>query len=577
MTHLFEGLSVALATPFQPDASLDLEGFRRLVRHVVAGGVDVLVVLGTTGESPTLDDRERDLLIDACLEESNGRPVVVGAGSNDTRKAAALARRAQDLGAAGALIVSPYYNKPTPKGLVAHFAAVAEAAPGLPLIAYNVPGRTGVNITPAVLARLWENPQVVAVKESTANLAQIGEIARTLPEDRTLLSGDDNMALPAIAVGASGLVSVLANLVPAETKALVEAARRGDLGPGPAPALPPAPPDGRPVPGEQPHPPQDRPQAPGPRRGHPPPAPRPRRTRHRRPHGRNPRPGRPHPLRRSRLMNILAMNANELKQFFERSPEQVLSDPEAPHAHEALLEALESGRIRAAERGEDGVWRANAWVKRAILAGFRRSELTQMEGPGFPMFDKDAFPPRHFSLEDNVRLVPGGNAVRRGAHVAKGVVIMRPPTSTLAPTWTPGPWWTATPWWAAAPRSAPGSTSRRAPRSAASWSRRGAVPVVVEDETFVGGLVGLFEGIIVRRRAVLASGVIITGSTVIYDLVNSCELRREIPEGAVVVPGSRPASGGFAAKRGLCLSAPMIVKYRDDRTDAATCLEEALR
>ncbi|HWQ09574.1 MAG TPA: 4-hydroxy-tetrahydrodipicolinate synthase [Holophaga sp.] len=229
MTNLFDGLSVALATPFQPDASLDLDGFRRLVRHVVTGGVDVLVVLGTTGEAPTLDDRERDALIDACLEESQGRPVVVGAGSNDTRKAAALARRAQDLGAAGALIVSPYYNKPTPRGLVAHFAAVADAAPGLPLIAYNVPGRTGVNITPAVLARLWENPQVVAVKESTANLAQIGEIARTLPEGRTLLSGDDNMALPSIAVGASGLVSVLANLVPAETKALVEAARRGDL------------------------------------------------------------------------------------------------------------------------------------------------------------------------------------------------------------------------------------------------------------------------------------------------------------------------------------------------------------
>jgi 2,3,4,5-tetrahydropyridine-2-carboxylate N-succinyltransferase len=105
----------------------------------------------------------------------------------------------------------------------------------------------------------------------------------------------------------------------------------------------------------------------------------------------------------------------------------------------------------------------------------------------------------------------------------------------------------------------------------------GAVPVVVEDDCFVGGLVGLFEGIVVRRRAVLASGVVITGSTVIYDLVNSRELRKEIPEGAVVVPGSRPASGGFANKRGLQLAAPMIVKYRDERTDAATCLEDALR
>ena len=229
MNRLFSGLSVALATPFHEDFSLDLEGFRRLVRHVVEGGADALVVLGTTGEAPTLGETERDTLIETCLEEARGRSVVVGAGSNDTAKTAAHARRAQVLGADGVLVVTPYYNKPTPKGLAAHYAEVAAAAPGLPIIAYNVPGRTGLNITPAILARLWENPQVVAIKESTANLAQIGEIARTLPEGKTLLCGDDNMALPAIAVGASGLVSVLGNLLPAEAKALVTAALRGDL------------------------------------------------------------------------------------------------------------------------------------------------------------------------------------------------------------------------------------------------------------------------------------------------------------------------------------------------------------
>jgi len=229
MTCLFTGLSVALATPFHDDLSLDLDAFRRLVRHVVAGRADAMVVLGTTGESPTVQDDERDVLVSACLEEARGRAVIVGAGSNDTRKAAALVRRAQALGADGALVVTPYYNKPTPRGLVQHFSAVADAAPGLPIIVYNVPGRTGLNLTPAVLARLWENPQIVAVKESTANLAQIGEIARTLPEGKTLLSGDDNMALPSIAVGASGLVSVLGNLVPAGAKALVDAARLGDL------------------------------------------------------------------------------------------------------------------------------------------------------------------------------------------------------------------------------------------------------------------------------------------------------------------------------------------------------------
>jgi 4-hydroxy-tetrahydrodipicolinate synthase len=229
MTHTFAGLSVALATPFRPDSTLDLDSYRRLIRHVVSGRADTLIVLGTTGESPTITDSERDTLIEVCLEESQGCAVVVGTGSNDTRKTAALTRRAQALGADGALIVTPYYNKPTPRGLVAHYAEAATAAPGLPIIVYNVPGRTGLNLTPAVLAQLWENPQVVAVKESTGNLAQISEIARTLPGGKLLLSGDDNMALPSIAVGASGLVSVLGNLAPAETKALVEAADRGDL------------------------------------------------------------------------------------------------------------------------------------------------------------------------------------------------------------------------------------------------------------------------------------------------------------------------------------------------------------
>ena len=222
------GLAVALATPFTASGEVDLPAFRRLVRHVVGGGVDTLVPLGSTGEAATLLDSERDALIEACLEESSGRPVVVGTGHNATRQAAAMTKRAQTLGAAGALVVTPYYNKPTADGLVAHYAALAEAAPGLPMIAYNVPGRTGLNVTPEVLARLWENPQVVAVKESSGNLAQIAEIARTLPLGKTLLSGDDNLALAAIAVGAAGLISVLGNALPREMTCLVAAARQGN-------------------------------------------------------------------------------------------------------------------------------------------------------------------------------------------------------------------------------------------------------------------------------------------------------------------------------------------------------------
>ncbi len=225
----FSGLSVALATPFTTAGDVDLPSFRRLVRHV-ATGADVLVVLGSTGEAATLLEAERDRLVVACLEEAGPSKVVVGTGHNATRQAAAWTHRAQELGAAGALVVTPYYNKPTPQGLVAHFAALAEAAPGLPLVAYNVPGRTGQNLGPETLARLWENPAVAALKESSGNMAQIVEIARTLPEGKQLLAGDDNLALPSIAAGACGLVSVLGNLLPREAKAWVEASRRGDLG-----------------------------------------------------------------------------------------------------------------------------------------------------------------------------------------------------------------------------------------------------------------------------------------------------------------------------------------------------------
>ena len=225
----FGGLCVALVTPFTPRGEVDLPAFRRVVRHVVEGGADVLVPLGSTGEAATLEEAERDTLVLACLEEARGRPVLVGTGHNATARAAAWTRRAQQLGATGALVVTPFYNKPTPAGLVAHFRACADAAPGLPLVAYNVPGRTGQNVTPAVLARLWQNEAVVAVKESSGNLAQVGEIAAALPAGKRLLSGDDNLALATIALGGAGLVSVLGNVLPRETKALVDAALAGRM------------------------------------------------------------------------------------------------------------------------------------------------------------------------------------------------------------------------------------------------------------------------------------------------------------------------------------------------------------
>lgn len=225
----FQGLAVALATPFTLTGAVDLPAFKRLVRHVVHGGVDFLVVLGSTGEAATLNDAERDALILACRDEAGGKPVVVGAGSSSTAQAASWSARAQYLGADGVLVVTPPYNKPTPSGLVAHYQAIADAAPGLPIIVYNVPGRTGQNLVPSTLSRLWDNPSVVAVKESSGNLEQIAEMIRTLPPGKTLLAGDDNLAVQSIAAGAKGLVSVLGNLLPRETKALVTAALAGKM------------------------------------------------------------------------------------------------------------------------------------------------------------------------------------------------------------------------------------------------------------------------------------------------------------------------------------------------------------
>ncbi len=228
MSTRFQGLGVALATPFTSAGAVDLPAFKRLVKHVVHGGVDFLVVLGSTGEAATLNDSEPDALIIACRDMTNGKPVVVGAGSSSTTQAANWSARAQHLGAEGVLVVTPPYNKPTPSGMVAHYRTVADAAPGLPIIVYNVPGRTGQNLVPSTLTRLWENPQIVAVKESSGNLGQIVEEASNLPPGKILLSGDDNLALPSIAAGAKGLISVLGNLLPMETKALIDAALAGD-------------------------------------------------------------------------------------------------------------------------------------------------------------------------------------------------------------------------------------------------------------------------------------------------------------------------------------------------------------
>ena len=220
----FAGLTVALITPLR-DGQVDYDGLRRLVDWHAEQGTDCLAPVGTTGESPTLDHDEHERVIAAVTERAAGRiKVMAGTGSNSTREAIRLTRAAQKAGADGALMVGPYYNKPTQEGYYRHFAAVAEAV-DLPIVLYNIPGRTGSNILPETMARLAELPPIVAVKEATGSLDQASQIAALC--DLTILSGDDSLTLPLMSIGGRGVVSVVGNIVPRDLKAMVRAFEAG--------------------------------------------------------------------------------------------------------------------------------------------------------------------------------------------------------------------------------------------------------------------------------------------------------------------------------------------------------------
>jgi len=229
MSRSFAGAGVALVTPFTKDGALDEAALRRLVKRQVDGGIDVLVPCGTTGESATLSDQEQARVIEITVEESQGRvPVLAGTGSNDTRAAIEKTRRAVSLGVQGVLSVGPYYNKPTPEGFFRHFAAIADTS-GVPVVFYNVPGRTGSNIDVKTQLRLAAHPNIVAVKEASGNLGQVMEILRDRPAGFEVLSGDDALTLAFMAHGAEGVISVAANQVPGPMHELAAACRRGDF------------------------------------------------------------------------------------------------------------------------------------------------------------------------------------------------------------------------------------------------------------------------------------------------------------------------------------------------------------
>jgi 4-hydroxy-tetrahydrodipicolinate synthase len=226
---MFTGCGTALVTPFRRDGSLDEPTLRDLIRRQIDAGINFLVPCGTTGESPTLTRGEHLRVVQCAVEEAAGKtPVLGGAGGYNTHEVIELARELQRLGADGILSVTPYYNKPTQEGLYQHYKAIAEAVP-LPIVVYSVQGRTGVNVEPATLARLAQIKNIVGVKEASGNISQMANVIHEVPEDFIVLSGDDSITIPLIALGGRGIVSVASNEIPAEMTAIAQAALRNDF------------------------------------------------------------------------------------------------------------------------------------------------------------------------------------------------------------------------------------------------------------------------------------------------------------------------------------------------------------
>ena len=226
---LFQGCGTALVTPFRKDGSLDEAALRSLVKRQIAGGVNFLVPCGTTGESPTLTRKEHLRVVELTLEEAKGKvPVLAGAGGYNTQEVIELAGELESLGADGILSVTPYYNKPTQEGLYLHYRAIA-ASVKIPIIVYSVQGRTGVNVEPATLARLAAIDNIIGVKEASGNINQIGAVINQTPEKFLVLSGDDSMTLPLMALGGDGIISVAGNEIPGEMTRLAQLCLKGDF------------------------------------------------------------------------------------------------------------------------------------------------------------------------------------------------------------------------------------------------------------------------------------------------------------------------------------------------------------
>lgn len=224
---IFEGSAVALATPFTEDG-INLETLEQLVRFQLKGGTDAILVNGTTGEPATTTQEEKEQIVAATVRAVNGRvPVIVGVGGNNTRACADSARKARDLGAQAVLAVTPYYNKCETSGLIRHFETIADAAE-IPVIVYNIPSRTNVNVTPQAFLRLSQHPGIVAIKEASGNISQIAEVIRLAGDQADVYSGNDDHVVPVLSLGGKGVISVLANIMPAYMHEMVRSYRSGN-------------------------------------------------------------------------------------------------------------------------------------------------------------------------------------------------------------------------------------------------------------------------------------------------------------------------------------------------------------
>lgn len=227
--NAFKGIGVALATPFLDDQRIDFESLKRLINHVISGGADYLVALGTTGEAATLSTAEKAQVLKACVEYNSGRvPLMLGLGGNATQKLLDEIEATDFYGVASILSVSPYYNKPTQEGIIAHYKALADGSP-VPLVLYNIPGRTMSNLTASTTLALSHHPNIVGIKEASGNLEQCMQITASMPKDFLLLSGDDLLTKPILSIGGSGVISVLANALPATFKTMIEGNSKASL------------------------------------------------------------------------------------------------------------------------------------------------------------------------------------------------------------------------------------------------------------------------------------------------------------------------------------------------------------